>query len=127
MKVNEENREELLREYVTDIYNAMNYAIPRRKPSVETLGRFSHSSLVSKYALTLEFLYRVRENSSILMNILDKKPFKPHNLEEFSKNFEKLNEKCRERERQEFLRLEERRKKLVEYRYKPAAYKKKKG
>lgn len=116
MKVTEENREELLKEYITDIYWAMTHAIPHYKPSLETIERFSHSSLVSRYALTIEFLYRVRQNSSILLSILNNESFKPHNLEEFSKNFDKLAKKCEEREHQEYLEKEARRKLYLQYR-----------
>jgi hypothetical protein len=125
MKVTEENREELLKEYIQDIYWAMTNAIPHYKPSLETIERMPHSSLVTQYALTLEFLYRVRQNSSILLSILNNESFKPHNLEEFSKNFEKLAEKCREREYQEYLEKEARRKRFVQWRREAAEARKK--
>lgn len=114
--VTEENKEEVLKQYVYDIYMSTRYAIPKYKPSIETIGRYSHQHLVSQYALTLEYILRVRRECNILLRILNNQPFKPYDLEKFNENFERLAEKCRERERQEYLEKEARRKRFLQYR-----------
>ena len=126
MRVTEENKEELLKQYIKDIYMSTSYAIPKYKPSIKTLERYSHQHLISQYALTLEYIIRVRKECNILMRILDNQSFEPYSLEEFDKNFEKLAKKAKEREHQEYLRMKERRKRFLQYRYKPATYKNKK-
>ena len=114
--ITEENKEELLKQYVNDILMSTSYVIPKYKPSMETIERYSHQHLVSQYALTLEYILRVRKECNILLRILDNQPFKPYDLEKFAKNFERLAEKAREREHQEYLEKEKMRKRFLEYR-----------
>ena len=125
MIATEENKEELLRQYIKDIYMSTCYAIPKYKPSIKTIERYSHQHLISQYALTLEYILRVRKECNILMRILDNQPFEPYSLEEFDKNFEKLVEKARERERQEYLEKKEAHKRFLEYKRKNAKDRKK--
>ncbi len=125
MKVTEENKEELLKQYVYDIYMSTRYAIPKYKPSIETIGRYSHQHLVSEYALTLEYIVRVQRECNILLRILNNQSFKPYDLEKFNKNFERLAEKAKEREHQEYLEKEARRKMFLQYRREAAAARKK--
>ncbi len=125
MKVTEENKEELLKQYVYDIYMSTRYAIPKYKPSIETIGRYSHQHLVSEYALTLEYIVRVQRECNILLRILNNQSFKPYDLEKFNKNFERLAEKAKEREHQEYLEKEARRKRFLQYRREVAATRKK--
>ena len=116
IRVTKENKEELLKQYIFDIYRSTCYAIPKYKPSMETIGKYSYQNLVSQYALTLEYIIRVRRECNILLRILENEPFKPYNLEEFSKNFEKLVKKAKEREHQAYLEKEEARKRFLQYR-----------
>lgn len=116
MRATEENKEELLKQYVNDIFKSTRYALPKHKPSIETIGRYSHQHLVSQYALTLEYITRVQKECYILLRILNNQPFKPYNLEKFAENFEKLAKKAEEREHQEYLEQEKIRKEFLEYR-----------
>ena len=115
MRVSEENREELLKQYVKDIYDSSWCVIPKYRPSMETLKRYSHQYLISLYSLTLEYIIRVRKECNILMKILNYQPFEPYNIEEFDKNFEKLAKKAKERAKQDYLEKEETRKRFLEY------------
>ena len=116
MRATEENKEELLRQYINDIFMSTKCLIPRNRPSIETIGRYSHQHLVSQYALTLEYIVRVQKECDILLKILDNQPFKPYNLEKFAENFEKLAKKAEEREHQEYLEKEAARKRFLKYR-----------
>ena len=71
IRVTKENKEELLKQYIYDIYRSTCYAIPKYKPSMETIEKYSHQNLVSQYALTLEYIIRVRRECDILLRILD--------------------------------------------------------
>ena len=116
IRVTKENKEELLKQYIYDIYRSTCYAIPKYKPSMETIGKYSYQHLVSEYALTLEYIMHVRRECNILLRILDNQPFQPYSLEEFDKNFKKLVKKAKEREHQEYLEKEEMRKRFLQYR-----------
>ena len=116
MRATEENKEELLKQYIYDIYMSTRCLIPKNKPSIETIGRYSHQRLVSQYALTLEYIVRVQKECDILLKILGNQPFRPYNLEKFAENFKKLAEKAKEREHQEYLEKEEARRKFVKNR-----------
>ena len=125
MKVTEKNREELLKQYINDIYKSTRCLIPKYRPSIETIGRYSHQHLVSQYALTLEYIVRVQKECDILLKILNNQPFKPYNLEKFTENFKKLAEKAEERERQEYLEKEAKRKRFLQWRREAAEARKK--
>lgn len=116
MRATEENKEELLKQYVYDIFNATRMAIPKNKPTIETLERFSKQRLITEYSLTLEFITRVNNECDILLRILDNQPFKPYNLEKFKGDYEKMVEAAKEREHQEYLKEEEARKRFLQYR-----------
>ena len=116
MRATEENKEELLKQYINDIYMSTRCLIPKYRPSIETIGMYSHQLLLSQYALTLEYIVRVQKECDILLKILNNQPFKPYNLEKFAENFEKLAEKAKEREHQEYLEKEEARKRFLQYR-----------
>ena len=116
MRATEENKEELLKQYINDIYMATRFAFPKNKPSIDTIGRFSHQRLVSEYALTLEFITRINVECNILLKILNNQPFKPYNLENFKEKYEKMAEEARKREHQEYLKEEEARKKFLQWR-----------
>jgi hypothetical protein len=116
MRATEENKEELLKQYINDIYVSTMFALPKYKPSISTLERYSHQRLVSEYALTLEFITRIAFDSDILLKILNNQPFKPYNLQEFKKKYDKMVKEAQEREHQEYLEKEEARKRFLEYR-----------
>ncbi|MBQ2350449.1 MAG: hypothetical protein II393_04220 [Cytophagales bacterium] len=116
MRATEENKEELLKKYVYDIYNATRIAIPKNKPSIQTLERYSQQRLISEYALTLEFITRVNNECAILLRILNNQPFKPYDIDNFKKKYEKMVEEAQAREHQEYLKEEEARKKFLQWR-----------
>ena len=113
MKVTEENKEELLNHYVNDIYASISSMLPKYRPSMETIARYSHEDLVSFYALTVEYIIRLKRECGILKRILNDSSFKPFELKKFEENFEKLRSKAEERKHQEYLREKEWRKKLL--------------
>lgn len=115
MRATEENKEELLRQYIKDIYDSSWCVIPKQKPSIETLKRYSHQYLVSLHSLTLEYILRIRKECNILIKILNNQPFEPYNIEDFDKNFNILAEKAKERAKQEYLEKKEARKKFAQY------------
>ncbi len=114
MKVTEENKMELLKQYARDINMATRHAIPHpeKRPRIKDIKRFPHAALVSKYALTLEFIMRIRRESYILLQIINDESFKPYSLEEFSKNFDKLAAKVGDMELKESLKRRKNRREL---------------
>ena len=97
MKVTEKNKEQLLEEYILDIYMSTQFAYPawnhHLKPTIKTIKGLSHRGLVSQYALTLELVIRISKQCNILLKILHDKPFDPYSLKKFSENFERIAKK----------------------------------
>ena len=106
MKATAENKMELLEQYARDIYMATCHAIPHpeKRPKIKDIKRLPHEALVSNYALILEFIIRIKNESSILLQIINDESFKPYSLEEFSKNFDKLAAKIKDWELREYLK-----------------------
>ncbi len=97
MKVTEKNKEQLLEEYIRDIYMSTQFAYPawnhHIKPTIKTIKGLSHRALVSQYALTLELVIRISKQCNILLKILHDEPFEPYSLKKFSENFERIAKK----------------------------------
>ena len=97
MKVTEKNKEQLLEEYIRDIYMSTQFAYPawnhHIKPTIKTIKSLSHTGLISQYALTLELVIRISKQCNILLKILHDEPFEPYILKKFSENFERIAKK----------------------------------
>ena len=97
MKVTGKNKEQLLEEYIRDIYMSTQFAYPawnhHIKPTIKTIKSLSHTALVSQYALTLELVIRISKECNILSKILHDEPFEPYSLKKFSENFERIAKK----------------------------------
>ena len=118
MKTTEENKMELLEQYVRDIYMATCHAIPHpeKRPKIKDIKRLPHEALVSNYALILEFIIRIKNESSILLQIINDESFKPYSLEEYSKNFDKLAAKIKDWELREYLKRRKNRREFIRWR-----------
>ena len=118
MKATEENKMKLLEQYTRDIYMATCHAIPHpeKRPKIKDIKRLPHEALVSNYALILEFIIRIKNESSILLQIINDESFKPYSLEEFSKNFDKLATKIKDWELKEYLKRRKNRRELIRLR-----------
>ena len=118
MKATAENKMELLEQYARDIYMATCHAIPHpeKRPKIKDIKRLPHEALVSNYALILEFIIRIKNESSILLQIINDESFKPYSLEEFSKNFDKLAAKIKDWELREYLKRRKNRREFIRWR-----------
>ena len=118
MKATAENKMELLEQYARDIYMATCHAIPHpeKRPKIKDIKRLPHEALVSNYALILEFIIRIKNESSILLQIINDESFKPYSLEEYSKNFDKLAAKIKDWELREYLKRRKNRREFIRWR-----------